>query len=98
LPSTSIFFLNKETELDTNNKNIIITAFVVLLLGCNTEQAPLTKEQLRLIDQLARKQTDSIGRSMDSACIKLIDNQYIALSDSLLKVRLAEIKAKMEAQ
>lgn len=70
--------------------------FIWLSSSCKNEPKPLNKEEEEMVARLARKQTDSLTRTLDSACIRLVEQSYIALSDSLLQKRIEEIRLKME--
>lgn len=67
----------------------------LLLIACAPEEGKFNSTEERQIRRLLRKQRDSIRVEQDSLCNIEIERRFDGMVDSLLKVRIEDLKTKM---
>lgn len=79
-------------------RKVILWIFFGLALfniGCTPESDKLNSTEERTVRRLVRKQQDSIRIKQDSLCNLEIQSRLDGMVDSLLKVKIEDLKTKM---
>ncbi len=76
--------------------SILIIASLFLTIGCDIDPEAKAREQKKLVKELAREKTDSLYPVLDSLCDLRKEMEIVRLRDSIIEVRLADIRSKME--
>ena len=75
----------------------LLAATVVMLAGCTEQPEPtLVYKDREVVDSLYRHQVDSLKPILDSLCTAHFDSAVQFKTDSMLKVRTAEIQKALE--
>ncbi len=73
----------------------ISAIFLLLIIACSPESERFNSTEERKIRRLVRKQKDSIRVKQDSLCNLEIKAKLDGMVDSLLKVKIDDLKTKM---
>lgn len=78
-------------------KYLLLTLMTVgILVSCGIDPQRKKKDRNKLIESLAKEQTDSLKIELDSICELTKENEFDLLVDSILEERLVEIQNKLE--
>ncbi|MGK0388189.1 MAG: hypothetical protein ACI94Y_000917 [Maribacter sp.] len=75
---------------------LLILMAVSVLVSCGIDPQRKKKDRTKLIELLAKEQTDSLKIELDSLCVEAKENEFDFLVDSVLEERLVEIQGKLE--
>jgi len=76
---------------------VILIIASSLLHSCNIDPARKKKDRTELIEHLTNQQTGPLKKEIDSLCSFQYDSLLVLAKDSILELRLAEIREKLKA-
>lgn len=77
-------------------KYFLFIISIAFLFSCGIDSSRKKKDRTKLIEELTKNQTDSLRVELDSICIETKEQQFEILVDSVLDVRLGEVKDKLK--
>jgi hypothetical protein len=75
---------------------LLILVTISVLVSCGIDPHRKKKDRTKLIESIAKEQTDTLKIELDSLCIEAKENEFDFLVDSVLEERLVEIQGKLE--
>ena len=75
---------------------LLCVFFSIMHFGCEKPPEPLDRKTIRMIDTLAAKEIKLLRKELDSLCEAQFDVYVQTYVDSIMQVRMEEIKALIQ--